>query len=481
MRRLLTCALPAMVAAGCMVGPDYQRPQVDTPQAFRFESTDTAAVADVEWWKQFGDTTLDGLIVEALANNKDVQIAAANVEQAAGVLTTTRAPLFPQIGYDGSGGKYRFSENGTTDLAAGIDNPTDVYQVLAGASWEIDLWGRVRRLTEAARANMLSTEGAHRGVVLSLVATVATSYLQLRGLDEQLAIAERTQATYAESLRVMELKFQYGRVSQMNVDQARARYETASVQVPRLRREIAILENGLSALLGRSPGSIPRGKSIAVIDVPRVPAGVPSQLLERRPDILQAEQRLVAANAQIGAAKAQYFPTISLTGVLGSASTDLSDLFTGPAGTWNYAGGFAGPIFAGGAIRGQVVQAEAARKAALLSYQRAIQNAFADVDNALVTRSTLADQVASQAKLVEALRGYESMAQMQYDVGRAPYSTVLQAQEQLFPAELEWAAARAQLCASLAGVYKAMGGGWVTRAEQMTTSAATGAAGTPSR
>jgi multidrug efflux system outer membrane protein len=253
------------------------------------------------------------------------------------------------------------------------------------------------------------------------------------------------------------------------------------VQIPRLKREIAILENGLSALLGRSPGAIPRGKSIADIDVPPVPAGVPSQLLERRPDILQAEQRLVAANAQIGAAKAQYFPTISLTGVLGSASTDLSDLFTGPAGTWNYGGGLAGPIFAGGAIRGQVVQAEAARKAALLSYQRAIQNAFADVDNALVTRSTLADQVASQAKLVEALRGYESMAQMQYDVGRAPYSTVLQAQEQLFPAELEWAAARAQLCASLAGVYKAMGGGWVTRAEQMTTSAAADVPAEPAR
>ncbi len=481
MRRLLTCALPALVAAGCVVGPDYQRPQVDAPQAFRFEPADTAAVADVEWWKQFGDPTLDGLIAEALANNKDVQIAAANVEQAAGVLTTTRAPLFPQVGYDGSGGKYRFSENGTTDLASGISNPTDVYQVLAGASWEIDLWGRVRRLTEAARANMLSTEEAHRGVVLSLVATAATSYLQLRGLDEQLVIAERTRAAYAESLRVMELKFQYGRVSQMNVDQARARYETASVQVPRLRREIAILENGLSALLGRSPGPIPRGKSIASIDVPQVPAGVPSQLLERRPDILQAEQRLVAANAQIGAAKAQYFPTISLTGALGSASTDLSDLFTGPAGTWNYAGGLAGPIFAGGAIRGQVAQAEAARKAALVSYQRAIQNAFADVDNALITHSTLADQLASQAKLVEALRGYESMAQMQYDVGRSPYSTVLQAQEQLFPAELEWAAVRAQLCASLAGVYKAMGGGWVTRAEQMTTSAAADVPAEPAR
>ncbi|MFO1392381.1 MAG: efflux transporter outer membrane subunit [Steroidobacteraceae bacterium] len=474
MRARAFILLLPLVLAACMVGPDYHRPDVTSPAAFRFEPQQAAADADAQWWKQFGDPTLDALIAEALANNWNVKIAAANVEQAAGVLTTTRSPLFPQVGYNGTGGRTEFSTHATTDLASGIDNPTDVYQVLAGASWEIDLWGRIRRLTEAAQADLLATQEARRGVILSLVSTVATGYLQLRGLDEQLAMAERTQTAYAESLRVMELKFKYGRVSQMNVDQARARYQTAAAQIPRIRRDIAVLENGLSIALGRNPGPIERGKSIFEITLPEVPAGVPSDLLQRRPDLMQAEQQLIAANAQIGAAEAQFFPTISLTGSLGSASTDLSDLFKGPAGTWSYAGQVAGPIFSGGAIYGQVKQARAAEQAALFSYQLAIKNAFADVDNALVSRTTLAEQVAAQEKLVEALRGYQHMAQLQFDVGRAPYATVLQAEEQLFPQELAWAASRADLCASLAGIYKAMGGGWVARAEGMTQPVAAG-------
>ncbi|NJD33171.1 MAG: efflux transporter outer membrane subunit [Gammaproteobacteria bacterium] len=474
MRKAVTIALLACGVAACAVGPDYHRPEVDTPKAYRFEPQQVAAEADLQWWKQFGDPVLDALVAEALANNWNVKIAAANVEQAAGVLTTARAPLFPQVGYDGTAARARFSENGTTDLASGLKNPTDVYQVLAGASWEIDLWGRIRRLTEAARAELLATEAAKRGVVLSLVGTVATSYLQLRGLDQQLEMAERTQAAYAESLRVMELKFEHGRVSQMNVDQARARYETAAARIPAIRRDIAVLENGLSVLLGRTPGPIPRGKSIFEISLPAIPPGVPSDLLERRPDLQQAEQQLIAANAQIGAAKAQFFPAISLTGAIGSASTDLSNLFKGPAGTWNYGGGITGPIFSGGAIYGQYKQAKAAEQAALAAYQLAIRNAFADVDNALVTRTTLDEQVAAQSKLVESLRSYEKLAKMQFDVGRAPYSTVLQAQQQLFPAELEWAAARAQLCASLAGIYKSMGGGWVAEAEKMSQAPAAG-------
>jgi outer membrane protein, multidrug efflux system len=468
MRARTAILVVSLALAACKVGPNYHRPDIQSPDAFRFEPQQAAADADAEWWKQFGDPVLDALIAEALANNWNVRIAAANVDQAAGVLTTTRSPLFPQVGYSGVGGRTKFSTHGTTDLATGIDNPTDGYQVLAGATWEIDLWGRIRRLTEAAQADLLATQEARRGVILSLVATVATGYLQLRGLDEQLAMAERTQAAYAESLRVMELKFKYGRVSQMNVQQARARYQTATAQVPRVRRDIAVLENGLSVLLGRSPGPIERGKSIFDIALPEVPAGVPSDLLQRRPDVMRAEQLLVSANAQIGAAEAQFFPTISLTGTLGSVSTDLSELFKGPSGTWSYAGQVAGPIFSGGAIYGQVKQAKAAEQAALLSYQLAIQNAFADVDNALVSRTTLAEQVAAQEKLVEALRGYQHMAQLQFDVGRAPYATVLQAEEQLFPQELAWAASRAELCASLAGIYKAMGGGWVAKAEDMT-------------
>ncbi|HQR10908.1 MAG TPA: efflux transporter outer membrane subunit [Casimicrobiaceae bacterium] len=473
--RLLAVLLTSLVA-GCMVGPDYRRPEVAAPKAFLYEPKEAAIVGDIEWWKQFDDPVLDRLIAEALANNRNVKIAAANVAQAAGVLQSTRSPLYPQLGYQGSAARARFSENGTNALASGISNPTAFYQALAGATWEIDLWGRVRRQTEAAEANLLATEEARRGVILSLVGSVANAYLTLRGLDEQLAMARRTQDAYGESLRVMKYKFEYGRVSQMNVEQATARYQTAAAQIPRIRRDIAVLEDALSILLGRNPGPIPRGKSIFEVKLPPIPAGVPSELLERRPDLAQAEQQLIAANALIGAAKAQYFPAISLTGVLGTASTDLSNLFKGPARTWNFAGTIVGPIFTAGLIAGQVAQAEGADQAALLSYELAIQNAFADVDNALVTRETLAEQVAEQEKLVAALRGYSRLAQALFDGGRAPYSTVLQAEEQLFPAELDWAAARAQLCSSLVGIYKAMGGGWVTAADKLTAPAQGGVA-----
>jgi outer membrane protein, multidrug efflux system len=472
MRTRLTAILLCSAVAGCTMGPDYRRPEVDTPQAYVYEPEAVAVTADLEWWKRFDDPVLDSLIATALANNKNVKIAAANVEQAAGVLQSTRSALYPQVGYQGAAGRDRFSESGTTSLPSGLSNPTNVYQALAGASWEIDLWGRVKRLGESAQANLLATEEARRGVILTLVANVANGYLQLRGFDEQLAMAERAQAGYAESLRLMELKYKYGRVSEMNVEQARARYQTASAQIPRIRRDIAALEDALSILLGRNPGPIPRGKGIFDLSLPAIPPGVPSELLDRRPDLLQAEQQLVAANALIGAAKAQYFPTISLTGALGTASTDLSNLFKGPARTWNYAGLLAGPIFTGGAIAGQVAQAEAGQKAALLTYELSIQNAFADVDNALVSRVEFERQLAAQEQLVKALRGYSHLAQALFDGGRVPYSTVLQAEEQLFPAELDWAAARAQLGSSLVNIYKAMGGGWVTTADRLTASPA---------
>lgn len=458
----------ALALSGCVVGPDYRRPEVQAPAAYQYPVGQDAALADTEWWKAFGDPVLDGLIAEALANNRNIRIAAANVEQAAGVLQSTRSAFYPQVGYQLNGGRYRFTDDGLNAQAAGISNPTNYYQALAGASWEIDLWGRVQRLSESAQANVLATEAARRGVILTLVANVANGYLQLRGLDEQLTMALRTRDAYAESLRLMQAKFQYGRVSQMNVDQATARLQSAEVQIPRIRRDIALLQDALAILLGRNPGPIPRGKSIFEITLPAVPAGVPSQLLERRPDLAQAEQQLIAANAQIGAAKAQYYPAISLTAGLGTASTDLSNLFKGATRNWSFAGMIAGPIFTGGAIAGQVAQAESLQQAALQSYQLAIQSAFADVDNALVTRATLIDQLAAQEKQVAALRGYSRLAQLQFDVGRVPYSTVLQAEQELFPAELEWAADRARLCSSLVGIYKAMGGGWVAAADKLT-------------
>jgi multidrug efflux system outer membrane protein len=479
MRAAFIGTLAAALAAGCMMGPDYRRPDVEAPKAFRFEPQAAANTADTAWWKQFGDPVLDQLIADALAGNKDVLIAVANVERAAGVLTQTRSPLFPQVNYGANAGRYRFSEQTTSALPGGVSNPTNYYSVLAGASWEIDLWGRVRRQSESAQASLLATDEARRGVILTLVAQTATSYIQLRDLDQQLLIAQRTLETYDASLRIVKDKFEFGQVSKMNVAQVQSQYETAAAKIPQIRTQIALTESALGILLGRNPGPIPRGKSITELTLPAVPAGIPSQLLERRPDILQAEQQLVAANAQIGAAKALYFPTISLTGALGTASTQFDSLFTGSTRTWSFAGGLTGPIFTGGAISGQVAQAEAGRKAALANYERVIQNAFADVDQALATRAQLVEQIAAQERLVKALQEYSELARLLWDGGYAPYSTVLQAEQQLFPEELNLAAVRGQLFASLVGIYRAMGGGWVTEADKLSPQPMAGAAGQP--
>jgi multidrug efflux system outer membrane protein len=448
-----------------MVGPDYVRPVVDVPAAFRYEEKEAQQTANTEWWKQFQDPVLDGLVSEALANNKNVKIAAANIEQAAGVLMQTRSPLFPQIGYGGSGARERATEAGAIPLPSAVPNPQTSYQALASASWEIDLWGRIRRLSESAQAGLLATEEARRGVILSLVASVASNYIQLLGLDEQLLVSKRTLATYAESLKLFELRFKYGQVSQMNVEQARSQYETAAATIPQIESQIAQTENALSVLLGRNPGPIPRGKTIHQLVIPPVPAGLPSDLLANRPDIRQAEQNLIAANAQIGAARALYFPTISLTGAFGYASSDLSNLFKGSARVWSYAGSFTGPIFTGGAIYGQVKQAEAARKAALFSYELTIQSSFADAENTLVARKKLVEQIQAQERLVRANSEYVRLARLQYDGGYSPYSTVLQAEQQLFPSELNYAQYRAALFVSLVNIYKAMGGGWQAASE----------------
>ena len=467
MHRLLPL-LAATALAGCTLGPDYKRPQVAAPAAFQYEPKDAAATADTPWWKQFQDPVLEQLIDEALQHNTNIQIAAANVEQAAAVLTTTRSQLFPAVGYGAGAQRERTVEPAFAALIPRYPNPASAYQAALQASWEIDLWGRIRRQSEAAYANVLATDEARRGVILTLVAQVANSYLQLRGLDAQLDVAKKTLGTYKESVELFTLQFQYGQVSQMNVAQAQSQYETAAAQIPLIESQIAQTQSSLAVLIGRDPGPIVRGKSVYDLQLPQVPAGVPSSLLERRPDLNQAEQQLVAANAQIGAAKALYFPTISLTGAYGSASADLSKLFSGPAKVWSYAGSLAGPIFTFGAVSGQVAQSEAAQKAALLNYQLSIRNAFADVDNALVANQKLHEQLDAQAKLVAALQQYSDLARLQYDGGYAPYSTVLQAEQALFPAELNLASIRAQLFASAVNIYKAMGGGWVAQADQLT-------------
>ncbi len=468
MRGNIIIILLVLLISGCMMGPDYRRPAVEIPDAYRYEVRDAQETANTAWWKQFQDPVLDNLIDQSLENNKSVKIAAANIEQAMGVLTQTRAPLFPQINYGATAARQRFSERDAVPVPSGVANPNDFFQLFAGASWEIDLWGRIRRLSEAARANLLASVEARRGVILTLVASVANSYLQLRGLDEQLAVSKRNLGAYGESVKYFELQFKYGQVSQMTVEQARTQYETAAATIPQIENQIVQTENAISILLGRNPEPIPRGKSIYELAMPEVPAGIPSQVLENRPDILQAEQNLIAANAQIGAAKALYFPTITLTGAYGQESSKLSNLFRGPARTWSYAGSVIGPIFTAGAISGQVKQAEAAQQGALLGYQASIQNAFADVENALVARGKLVEQLDAQGRLVTASKEYERLAWLQYNGGYTPYFTVLQAQQQLFPAELNWAQTRASLFISLVNIYRAMGGGWVNEADKLT-------------
>ena len=467
MRRLMLSGI-AVLLAGCMVGPNYHRPAVDTPQSFRFEEKDARDTANTDWWKQFDDPVLDSLIAEALANNKTVKIAAANIVQACGVVMQTRAPLFPQVNYSGNASRQRLSESAAIPLTPGTPNPFASFQLLAGANWEIDLWGRIRRLTEAAQANMFASVEARRGVILSLVASVASSYIQLRTLDEQLEISEKTLGVYAETLRQFEEKFKYGQVSSMTVEQAKFQYETAEAAIPPIKSQIVLTENAISILLGRNPGPIDRGNSLFSLALPSVPSGLPSQLLQRRPDIAQAEQNLISANALIGAAQALYFPTISLTGALGTSSSELHNLFTGPARIWTYAGSFTGPIFTGGAITGQVIQAKAGERAALLSYENVIQSAFRDVENALSSHAELVDQLQAEVRLVEALREYARLARMLYDGGYTQYLTVLYAEEQLFPAELNYAQIQGSTLASLVSIYQAMGGGWVNVACKLT-------------
>jgi multidrug efflux system outer membrane protein len=467
MHRLIVLAA-VLLLSSCMFGPDYHRPKLDVPQSFRFEEAAARDTANTDWWKALQDPVLGALIDEALANNLTVKIAAANIEQAAGVLTQIRAPLFPQVQYSGSATRERLSGISGSPLAAVVQNPRNSFQLLAGASWEIDLWGRIRRLTEAAQAQLMATLEGRRGVILSLVASVANSYIQLRGLDAQIEIARRTLAAYGESVKLFELQFEHGQVSQMTVEQARSQYQTAAAAIPQIESQITQTENSLSILLGRNPGAIARGNPILDLALPDVPAGLPSQLMERRPDLAQAEENLVAANAQIGAAKALYFPNISLTGALGTQSDELSNLFKGPARMWNYSGSFVGPIFTAGAISGQIKQAEAAQQAALLSYKNAILSAFSDVENALVSRQKLSEQLQAQQGLVASLREYARLAWMQYNGGYTPYLTVLNAESQLFPAELNYAQTRTLLLTAYVNIYKAMGGGWVNKAEMLT-------------
>ena len=461
MRRHVAATLILLLSAGCTLGPDYRRPEVDVPAAWRLDDRQARELADTAWWRQFDDPVLDGLIAEAVSGNKDLQLAAARIEQYAGRYGVARADLFPQAGAGAEYTRQKVTELGDNRPATGYQVTTDTFAVNVNAGWELDLWGRIRRGSEAARADLLASEEGRRAVVLSLVAGVAGAYVNLRDLDRQLEITRDTAKTREESYLIFKERFAGGVISDLELSQNRSQYEEAVARIPALEQAVTQQENGLCVLLGRNAGPIARGRSIDELALPEIPAGMPSHLLERRPDLRQAEQALIAANARIGVAKAAYFPVISLTGAYGSASGDLGDLFKGPASVWQYSAPVSMPIFTAGRIAGQVQEAEAVRQQALIAYQQAIQGAFRDVNDALAAQSQTRRQLAAQKDQVDSLVQYSDIARLRYENGYSDYLELLDAERSLFTAQLSYTQTKGALHQSLISLYKAMGGGWI--------------------
>ena len=465
LKRILSCGF-LLILTGCMtVGPDYQRPGIDTPTSWRFEEKEVRDLANTAWWEQFNDPVLNELVATALQENKDLLIATARIEEFFGRYFSTRGDQYPLAGGDVSASRQRWTEQNSIQPIDGKDNAFNFYEAFLGASWEIDFWGKFRRASEAARAELMATEESRRTVVLTLVSAVAAAYVDIRALDKQLAITLKTAQTRKETLDLFQLRFDKGIISEVDLSQAQSEYADALARIPDFERAIGRTENALSVLLGRNPGSIPRGLSIDELILPAVPAGMPSELLERRPDIRQAEQLLIAANANIGVAKSLYFPTISLTGDFGLASTSLSNLFTSAARTWSYGVPVSVPIFTAGRIGGEVKAAEAIQRQALYSYQQVIQNAFREMEDALIDRSKSGQRLDALNLQLKALRNYARLARLRYNEGYTSYLEVLDAERSLFDVELSHTGSQNTLFRSLIDIYKSMGGGWVTTAE----------------
>ena len=459
MRRLSLVAVSCALTA-CF-GTPYSRPDVAVPAQFRFAMAETTGAADTQWWLGFGDPELDQLVAEALANNEDLRIAAARVDEFHGAKVTTRAPLFPSVGYAASSGQERPSAQ-----VVGRGNDDVVSSSAAGltAGWEIDVWGRVRNLTAAANADWIASEADRRATVLALVGAVAEGYLTLLSLDDQLRTSESTLESRRKALDVFEKRHKGGVISGVELSQAQYLYEFAVASLPVLRQQIAKQENALSLLLGRNPGPIARGKRLTDLSTPAVPEGLPSDILTQRPDVVSAEQALIAANARVSAARALYFPTISLTGLLGVASLDLGNLFDSGSDTWRYAGQVTGPIFEGGANVGINEQADARHAALLANYEKTVQRAFADVDDALIATQMTTERTAAQRAQVEALRKYSRLSRKRFEGGYSSFLEVVDADTSLFNAELLYSQGQRDRLLAHVDLYKALGGGWVDTA-----------------
>lgn len=453
---------------GCAVGPNYQRPALDTPSAFRAPASETAdlsathSLADLGWWQVMEDPRLQAYLAEALANSWDIQIAAARVLQAEAAARVTRSQFFPTVGAGAEWATTRASENGPSGIPAGV-NPQKEYGSLYGAmaGYEVDLWGRIRRANEAARAQLLATEAAQQTVRQTLVAQVATAYLSLLELDYELEIAQRTYSVRTNSLMLTQARQEGDVASMQDVYQAQILVATAQASIADTHRRIEQQENELSILLGRNPGSPKRGEGFArqKLDV-TVPPGLPSDLIARRPDIRAAEQQLVAANADIGQAKAAFFPKVTLTGLYGFQSVALSDLFKGGSQTWQFGPAVSMPLFTGGALRGNLKLAQARFQESVAQYRKAVQNSFREVSDSLIAYQRTREFRARQEDLTQANRNAAELANTRYEGGVTSYLEVLYNEQELFNAELSLARARLNELLSVVALYRSLGGGW---------------------
>jgi len=457
---LWTLGIGLLAVVGCAVGPNYKRPPVNAPETFRGETEIvTNSFANLSWWRVFHDDTLQSLIRTALTNNYDLRIAVTRVEQARALSAQARAGFFPQINYAASAASGKNIAGNDAPSPTGTSG--SVFSADVNASWEIDLWGRIRRLNESARAQFLASEEARRGVTISLIAQVAQDYFQLLALDRQLEIARQSTNSFGQSLKIFNQRLQGGVASKLETSSAEALMDSAAATIPGLEQQIALQENRLSVLLGQNPGAILRETaSLEKQMPPDVPAGLPSALLERRPDIREAEQQLRSANAEVGVTKASFFPQLDLTGLFGTVSPELSVFTSGGDVAWGIAAGLTGPIFHGGQLRAQYAQALAMREQYWLQYQETVLNAFEEISDALISREKSAGAGIEQSHAVEAYKIAVKIAMERYRMGNADYYEVLQEQQLLFPAENTLVQFQLNQLLAVMQLYRALGGGW---------------------
>jgi len=456
-------AVLLLVLSSCAVGPNYQRPELNVPGEFRGPppAAKTNSLAELPWWDVFKDPDLKRLIGQALTNNFDLRIAISRVEQAAAIAAQNRALFFPQVNYAGevARGKNATVASPTPIANGGVTGSTA--SISGSASWDIDLWGRLRRLNESARAQYLASQQAQRAVAISVISQVAQAYFRLLALDSQLAIARRSTNSFGESLRIFSQRLEQGVISKLETSAAEAALASAAATVPEIERQIVAQENLIDVLLGQNPAAVARHRSLDEENLTlMIPPGLPSDLLRRRPDILETEQFLVSANAQVCVAVANFFPQLTLTGLFGQVSPELSAFTAGGANAWGIAANLSGPLFQGGKLRGQYRQAKSAREESRLQYESTVLNAFQEVSNDLVSLQKLGEEREQQARAVEAYRVAVQVSMERYVAGRASYYEVLQEQQQLFPAENSLVQTQLNQLLSYIQLYQGLGGGF---------------------